>query len=139
MTYLENKGVTLVELIVGTLVLGILVASVYATYISTANFLSFTKEELSATAEASRWIERVRTGGTSATRYNSLTNVSDRDLNANNSILQENYTDPAVWPFAGVAKDLIAEYTIDDNKDLGSGAPFKFKKITVKVKWKQRM
>jgi len=136
----RSKGLTLIEILTSTVILVIVVAAAYATFISAAKMSTFSRDELEAYAEATRWLERVRAGSTSITRYHDpMMNptTGSVDLNAAGSILQEDYN---TWPLAAKPSikpnTLVAEYTITDT-NLGAGASYKFKQISVTVRWQK--
>lgn len=123
------KGFSLIEILTATLLLTIVVAAAYATFLSVTKLSTFSRNELEAHTEASRWIEQVRAGF----EYGDLTTKAYTDLNNPNSILREDYKNN--WPFAKKpnVSNLNAKYSIVDNIDMGSHLIFR--KVTIRVKW----
>ncbi len=131
MTY--SKGFSFIEITVAMIILSIAIAATFASYIAMARLRIFSENELEACYNAQAWLERVRTGSSTATRYSNLNDSENNDLNALDSILQEDYN---LWAMANKPKVAMSDttYQIDDI-DLGSGVIFK--KITVEVKWNE--
>jgi prepilin-type N-terminal cleavage/methylation domain-containing protein len=134
----SDRGLTLVEILVSTILLLIIVAAAYSSFISATRMSIFSRNELEAYQNASVWLEEVRTGATPATRYNNLTaTASSVDLNDATSILQKDYmgtvTPSEAWPLASKANitALNAGYTVEDG-------PYNFKKVTVTVNWTEK-
>lgn len=141
MTYLKKPchGFTLVEILTSTMILVVVSAAFFAVFISVAKLRVHSVNAFRLSVDASSWLEKVRTGSTSATEYDNLTTQTDIDLNDAASILQEDYNN---WITANESNIDIenpgdntkgALYTVEENIDLGSGVDFK--KITVTVLW----
>jgi len=131
-------GFTLIEIVASTILLNIAVIAFFAVFIYTAKLRVYSTNEFRMSANASSWLEKVRPGSVSATKYNNLSAQTDIDLNAAASIFQEDYT---AWIIANEGNVDIqnpggATYTIEDNINLGSVAIFK--KITVTVLWDEK-
>jgi prepilin-type N-terminal cleavage/methylation domain-containing protein len=133
MTYFrrQQKGFSFIEILVSMIILSIAVAATFASYVATAKLRAFSENELEAYYNAQAWLERVRTGFSSQTKYTGLIHGQNRNLNAANSILRENYNN---WHMALKPKVQMNDtrYAIS-NANLGSGQ--NFKKITVTVRW----
>lgn len=142
MSYFKKscQGFTLIEILVSAIILVIAVAAFFAVFIYTAKLRIYSSNELRMPINASSWLEKVRSGSTSATEYNNLSAQADIDLNSGSSISQEDYSSD--WIIAQEGNiDIVnpgdntkgALYTTEANVNLGSGA--NFKKITVTVRW----
>ena len=129
---LSDKGFTFIEIITSTVVMATIAAAVYGTALSTMKLTTFSRNEMEAHINANTWLEQVKTGQTSATRYNNLNNATWVDINNGSSILQEDYS--SVWSLVSVPNvtNLLADYKIE-TIELGSGTPLK--KVTVRVRW----
>ena len=129
------KGFTLVEILVSAMILIVAVAAFFALFIYTAKLRMSSVNELRMSMNASSWLEKVRTGSTSATEYNNLNTQTDIDFNNVSSILQEDCTNWIIENEGNVdmANPKGAFYSTEQNVDLGSGVDFK--KITATVLW----
>ena len=134
----RREGVTIVEILISGLILTIAAASSYAVMLSVIQVGNMSRNEIEALANASSWLDRVRMGITSASRYNGLrddynTNGTvDRDLNAEDSVYKKDYKNE--WSVASNANvtNLTASYNIDE-VNLGSGTPFM--RVRVDINW----
>ncbi|MDD5503907.1 MAG: prepilin-type N-terminal cleavage/methylation domain-containing protein [Candidatus Omnitrophica bacterium] len=129
----KNRAFTLVEIMVSVLVMAIVIGSAFAVYMSIAHLRMFTKNELEAYYNAQSWLDKVRTGYGGIGRYHDMVDAEAKDLNAADSVCQEDYN---AWAMALRPKVQMTNtgYTISDT-DLGSGV--EFKAITVEVKWNE--
>jgi prepilin-type N-terminal cleavage/methylation domain-containing protein len=127
----QKRGFSFIEIVVSMIILSIAIAATFTSFVAMAKLRAFSENELEAYYNAQAWLERVRTGFSSQTIYTSLIHGQNRNLNAVNSILQENYNN---WHMALKPKVQMGNtsYAIS-NADLGSGQ--NFKKITVTVRW----
>ncbi|GEM_PF-5164820 len=123
----KNAGFTLVELIIGTVILAIAVAGVYASFIGAAKFASFFRHDVQAVISAESFLEEVRA-------ESKWTNVVTTPPAA-----------PVVtsWPLNSEVNNLSATRTIVDNVGCGSGNTnytndYKFKRVDVEVSWDER-
>ena len=60
----DTKGLTIVEILVASVLLSIVVVAAYSTFIAASKFATFSRDELEAYTESSRWLQFVRTGPT---------------------------------------------------------------------------
>jgi type II secretory pathway pseudopilin PulG len=134
MIYCQNrcKGFSLVEILVSIVILIIAIVGTFAVFTGTTRLRYFSENELEARYLAQSWLEHVKTGSSPATRYHSINTVSNKDLNALDSILREDYSN---WPMANKSAVSIngASYTVT-GISIGSDE-YPFKKITVEVEW----
>jgi Tfp pilus assembly protein PilV len=142
MSYFKNssRGFTLVEILISSILLIIAAAAFFAVFVSMAKLRVYSSNELRMLISASSWLEKVRTGSTSATEYDNLAAQAGIDLNSDLSIFKEDYINK--WIIAtksnvdmtGSGKGAL--YTTEENVNLDSGA--NFKKITITVLWDER-
>ncbi len=136
-----SRGFTMVEVLVSTMILVVVGAAFFTLFISTSKLKAYSVNEVRLYVNAISWLEKIKAGYDSATRYNNLAAETDIDLNDAASILQEDYNN---WIVANDSSIDIenpgdntkgALYTVEEGVDLGSG--INFKKVTIKVLWDQ--
>ena len=134
----NNKGVTLIELLVSAVLLTIAAVSSYAVFLSISSLSSLSRDELEANTEIGGWIERVRTGATVNTTWQNLASTTWRDLNAATSMLQTNYL--TQWPLSTQRTstlNLNADYQIND-ANFNSNTNYRFRRVDLRVRWDEK-
>lgn len=136
------QGFTLIEIVASTILLNIAVIAFFAVFIYTAKLRVYSTNEFRMSVNASSWLDKVRSGATSATEYNNLSAQTDIDLNDAFSIAKEDYS--SNWLIAQEGNVDILDpgdkskgvFYTTENVDFGSG--INFKKITVTVLWGEK-
>ena len=135
----SHKGFTLVEIMASVILLVLAAIAFFSVFIYTAKLRVYASNDFRMSANASSWLEKVKSGSTVEYNDPNFIAQTDIDLNAGASILQEDYTND--WIIADEGNVDIqspggVSYTTENNINLGSGA--NFKKTTVTVKWDEK-
>ena len=124
--YKNAKGFTFVELIVATVILAIVVAGVYAAFLTATKFTGTFKHKVMAVIGTQGILESVR----AANRCEDLTTGST-DVTTS-PLLDPLESEVATTNFSGTQN-------VTENVDLGSAANgYPFTRITITVQWDER-
>ncbi|UCH12921.1 MAG: prepilin-type N-terminal cleavage/methylation domain-containing protein [Candidatus Omnitrophota bacterium] len=136
--YKNNRGFSFVELIVATVILVIVVAGVYAAFLSAAKYIGTFRHEIMAVIGAQGWLEK---------------KLADNKFGDLNNTVNPTKIDPAdlyLWggKFTGLRSEVdnlddshLPQYEISTENlsaDGTSNPDYSFKKITITVTWVER-
>ena len=144
----NNKGLTMVEVLVSAVLLTIISVISYSVFLSTSSLSSYSSDELEAKTEIGGWMEQVRTGATPGTTWQDLpiTGIGPDDwvgLDTGPSILQTFYktaSHPDEWPLSSdrtSVSNLDAAYQIND-KSFNSETDYRFRRVDIRVQWDEK-